>query len=228
MKRIRRYIVAGILIWLPIGVTIFLLRILIGLMDRSLVLIPQKYHPEEFIGFAIPGLGLVLTLLVLLLTGVLGANIVGRSMVGLWESLLERIPVVRSVYSGAKNFAEILFSDSSQSFKKVLLIEYPRKGVYSLAFQTSSELGEVQGRTGEDVVCTFVPTTPNPTSGFIIIVPRRDVTELDMEVDEALKMIISLGVVVPRWRKDEIEQLPLAMQEETKDKVPPGAGKNPG
>jgi len=214
MKRLRRYIVAGILIWVPIGVTLFLLRILVGLLDRSLVLIPAQYRPEEILGFAIPGLGIVLTLLVLLVTGVLGANIVGRSTVGLWESLLERIPVVRSVYSAAKNFTEIVFSDSSQSFKKVLLIEYPRKGLYSLAFQTSSELGEVQGRTGEEVVCTFVPTTPNPTSGFIIIVPRREVTELDMDVDEALKMIISLGVVVPTWREDQLGQLPLEIPDD--------------
>jgi uncharacterized membrane protein len=214
MKRIRRYIVAGILVWLPLGVTIFLVRVLIGLLDRTMVLIPQRYQPEEFLGFAIPGLGILLTIVVLLVTGVLAANIVGRSMVGLWESMLERIPVVRSVYSAAKNFAEIVFSDSSQSFKKVLLIEYPRKGLYSLAFQTSSELGEVQGRTGESVVCTFVPTTPNPTSGFIIIVPTKDVIELDMDVDEALKMIISLGVVVPSWRRPDLGELPLVMPDE--------------
>jgi uncharacterized membrane protein len=218
MKRLRRYIVAGILIWVPIGVTIFLLRILVGILDRSLLLIPAQYRPEEMLGFAIPGLGIVLMLLILLVTGVLGANIVGRSTVGLWESLLERIPVVRSVYSAAKNFTEIVFSDSSQSFKKVLLIEYPRKGLYSLAFQTSSELGEVQGRTGEEVVCTFVPTTPNPTSGFIIIVPRREVTELDMEVDEALKMIISLGVVVPKWRREQLVQLPLEIPDDEDSK----------
>jgi len=214
MKRLRRYIVAGILVWLPIGVTVFLLRILVGMLDRSLLLIPAQYQPEEIIGFAIPGLGLVLTLLILLMTGVLAANMVGRSMVGLWESMLERIPVVRSVYSAAKNFAEIVFSDSSQSFKKVLLIQYPRKGLYSLAFQTSSQLGEVQGRTGEEVICVFVPTTPNPTSGVIIIVPRKDVIELDMEVDEALKMIISLGVVVPTWRNDKNPELPLVMPDE--------------
>ncbi|RLA27837.1 MAG: hypothetical protein DRQ63_04960 [Gammaproteobacteria bacterium] len=214
MKRLRRYIVAGILVWLPIGVTVFLLRILVGMLDRSLLLIPAQYQPEEIIGFAIPGLGLVLTLLILLVTGVLAANIVGRSMVGLWESMLERIPVVRSVYSAAKNFAEIVFSDSSQSFKKVLLIQYPRKGLYSLAFQTSSQLGEVQGRTGEEVICVFVPTTPNPTSGVIIIVPRKDVIELDMEVDEALKMIISLGVVVPTWRNDKNPELPLVMPDD--------------
>lgn len=214
MKRLRRYIVAGILVWLPIGVTIFLLRILIGLLDRTMVLIPQKYQPEEYLGFAIPGLGIVLTIIVLLVTGVVATNIVGRSMVNMWESALHRIPVVRSVYSAAKNFAEIVFSDSSQSFKKVLLIEYPRKGLYSLAFQTSSELGEVQGRTGEDVVCTFVPTTPNPTSGFIIVVPRRDVIELDMDIDEALKMVISLGVVVPTWRQRDLGELPLKMPTE--------------
>ncbi len=216
MKRLRRYIIAGILVWLPIGVTIFLVRILVGLLDRTLVLIPQKYQPEALLGFAIPGLGILLTMIILLVTGVLAANIVGRSMVGLWESVLERIPVVRSVYSAAKNFAEMVFSDSSQSFKKVLLIEYPRKGLYSLAFQTSSVLGEVQGRTGEDVICTFVPTTPNPTSGFIIIVPRKDVIELDMEVDEALKMIISLGVVIPKWRRQDLGELPLVKPEENK------------
>ena len=148
MKRLRRYIVAGILVWLPIGVTILLVRILIGLLDRTLVLIPKQYRPEEILGFAIPGLGILLTIILLLITGVLAANIVGKSMVGLWESMLERIPVVRSVYSAAKNFAEIVFSDSSQSFKKVLLIEYPRKGLYSLCFQTSTRLGEVQSRTG--------------------------------------------------------------------------------
>jgi len=211
VKNLRRYLVAGILVWLPIGITIVLLRILIGLLDRSLVLIPAQFQPEVLLGVAIPGLGLVLTLAVLLLTGILAANFVGRSLVAFWERILERIPIVRSVYSASKNFAEIVFSDSDQSFKKVLLIEYPRKGLYGLAFQTSTELGEIQSRTGEDVVCTFVPTTPNPTSGFIIIIPRKDVIELDMEVDEALKMIISLGVVVPSWRKEQIGELPLVM-----------------
>ncbi|MDH4073775.1 MAG: DUF502 domain-containing protein [Gammaproteobacteria bacterium] len=214
LKHFRRYMVAGILVWLPIGVTVFLLRILIGLMDRTLLLLPEQYRPETLLGFDIPGLGFLLTIIVLLVTGVLAANIVGRSMVGLWESMLHRIPIVRSIYSGAKNFAEIVFSDSNNSFKRVLLIEYPRKGLYSLAFQTSSQLGEVQGRTGEDVICTFVPTTPNPTSGFIIVVPRKDVITLDMEVDEALKMIISLGVVVPTWRPEALGELPLTMPED--------------
>ena len=128
---------------------------------------------------------------------------------------MQRIPIVRSIYGGAKNFAEIVFSDSNDSFKNVLLIEYPRKGIYSLAFQTSSDLGEVQARTGEDVVCCFVPTTPNPTSGYVVMLPRRDVRVLDMEVDEALKMIISLGVVVPEWRRDELVGEGTAAAEDT-------------
>ena len=217
MKQFRRYLVAGLLVWIPIGVTIFILKILISLMDKTLLLIPHQYRPEEWLGITIPGLGLILTLLVLLVTGLLVANIVGRSMVSLWESLLERIPVVRSVYSAAKHFSEIVFSDSNQSFKKVLLIEYPRNGIYSLAFQTAINLGEVQNRTGEEVVCAFVPTTPNPTSGYIIIVPKKDVIELDMEIDEALKMIISLGVIIPTWEKDQHTELPLELPAENRD-----------
>jgi uncharacterized membrane protein len=209
MKRLRRYLVAGLLVWIPIVVTIFVVRIVIGLMDRSLVLLPSRYRPEEWLGFAIPGLGIILTFLLLLFTGLLAANIVGRTAVGMWESMLERIPFVRSVYSAAKNFAEIVFSDTGQSFKKVLLIQYPRKGIYTLSFLTAASLGEVEGRTGEDVVCCFVPTTPNPTSGFIVLVPRHEVIELDMEIEEAFKLIFSLGVVVPQWRQEQIADLPL-------------------
>lgn len=218
MKNLRKYIVAGLLVWLPLAVTYLLLNaavnIMDGLLDRMVRILPPQYRPEELFGIDIPGLGVVFTFLLLLITGVLAANFVGRAFVGGWESLLDRIPFVRSIYSAAKNFAEIVFSDSSNAFKNVLLVEYPRKGIYSLAFQTSTDLGEVQGRTGEEVVGCFVPTTPNPTSGFIIIVPKRDVHVLDMEVDEALKMIISLGVVVPTWRQGQIEELPLKMPPE--------------
>ena len=208
MKNFRRYLVAGLLVWLPIGVTVFLVRIMIGLMDRSLLLLPNQFRPENVIGFGIPGLGFLLTIIVLLLTGVFAANFVGKSMVSFGERLLDRIPFVRSIYSATKNFTEIVFSGSGESFKKVLLIEYPRKGIYSLAFQTSSELGEVQERVGEDLVCTFVPTTPNPTSGYIIVIPKKDIIELDMEVEAALKMIMSLGVVVPSWDKKDLDDLP--------------------
>ncbi len=214
MKRIRRYLVAGILVWVPLGVTAALVYVAIGFTDKTLLLIPEQYRPDAVLGFHIPGLGVILALIVLLVTGVLAANFVGRAFMVGWESLMERIPIIRAVYSSAKKFSEIVFSGSSQSFKKVLLIEYPRRGLYSLAFQTATELGEVQGRTGEEVVCCFVPTTPNPTSGLIIVVPRKDVVELDMEIDEALKMIISLGVVVPSWRNDQIPELPFELPEE--------------
>ncbi len=214
MKRFRRYLIAGLLVWLPLVVTIVIVRFLINLMDKSLVLIPRQYHPEEWLGIAIPGLGVILTIILLLLTGVLTANFVGRAFLKGWESLLDRIPVARSIYSAAKNFAEIVFSDSGNAFSKVLLVEYPRKGIYTITFQTATEIGEVQARTGENVVACFVPTTPNPTSGFIIVVPKRDTIELDMEVDEAVKLIMSLGVVVPTWSKAQTKELPLKMPDE--------------
>lgn len=213
MKRLRRYLVAGILVWLPFMVTVVVIKFLLELMDANLRFVPQKYLPETWLGFPIPGLGLVLTVIVLLLTGLLAANFVGRSALRVWESLLVRIPIVRTVYSGVKKFSEVVFSESGQSFKKVLLVEYPRKGLYSLAFQTASELQEVQEKTAEDVICVFLPTTPNPTSGFIFLVPRNDVIELDMSVDDAIKMIMSLGVVVPQWTGDQTRELPLALPE---------------
>jgi uncharacterized membrane protein len=217
MKRLRRYLVAGILVWLPLGVVYILLSFLVGQMDKTIKLLPESYRPEAWLGMPIPGLGVILTIIVLLVTGLLAANIVGRSIVGGWEALLERIPIVRSIYSAAKNFTEIVFSDSGNAFKKVLLVEYPRKGIYTLTFQTATKMGEVQGRTGEEVVCCFVPTTPNPTSGFIIVVPKKDVIELDMEVDEAAKLIMSLGVVVPTWSKERTAELPLKMPENNAD-----------
>ena len=215
MKRLRGYLVAGILVWVPLGVTFALVYFAIDVTDNTLLLLPEQYRPLALFGFNIPGLGVILAFIVLLVTGVLAANFVGRAFVGGWESLMERIPIVRAIYSAAKKFSEIVFSDSGQSFKKVLLIEYPRKGLYSLAFQTSTQLGEVQGRTGEDVVCCFVPTTPNPTSGLIIIVPKKDIIELDMDIDDALKMIISLGVVVPTWRQDQTAELPFELPDDS-------------
>ncbi|MEO0364685.1 MAG: DUF502 domain-containing protein [Pseudomonadota bacterium] len=202
----RRYMIAGLLIWLPIGVTVFIVRILIDLTDSSLDGL-LRWLPEsplkEFLG-EIPGLGAIVSVLILLLTGLFTANIVGRRLVAGTEQLLERVPLVRTVYSAVKNFAEVVFSPSGESFKQVLLVQYPRKGLWSLAFQTSTELGEIQARTGQQMICTFVPTTPNPTSGFIIMVPREDAIVLDMDVESALKMIISLGVVVPAWEPDKL------------------------
>lgn len=196
---LRRYIIAGLLVWVPLGVTLFILNLVVGIMDRTLLLLPPAFRPENLIGMKIPGLGIVLTVVVLILTGVFAANFVGGRFVRFWEGMLNRIPLVRTVYSAAKNFTEVLFLNTGQAFKKVLLIEYPRKGVYSLCFQTSTELAEIQARTAAGVICVFVPTTPNPTSGFILMVPKSDVIELDMDVESALKMIVSLGVVVPPW-----------------------------
>ena len=191
MKKLRTIIVAGLLVWVPLGATIFVLRLLIGLFGNL-----DSWLSNQ-LNIPITGIGILLALLVLLGTGLIAANYFGKRIVSFWESLLERIPLVRNIYSAVKRFAEIVLSDSSQSFSKVLLIEYPRKGLYSLSFQTSQDLGEVQGKTGEDLVCVFVPTTPNPTSGLILMVPEQDVIELDMGVEDALKMVISLGVVVP-------------------------------
>ena len=191
MKKLRTIIVAGLLVWVPLGATIFVLRLLIGLFGNL-----DSWLSDQ-LNIPIAGMGILLALLVLLGTGLIAANYFGKRIVSFWESLLERIPLVRNIYSAVKRFAEIVLSDSSQSFSKVLLIEYPRKGLYSLSFQTSQDLGEVQGKTGEDLVCVFVPTTPNPTSGLILMVPKQDVIELDMGVEDALKMVISLGVVVP-------------------------------
>lgn len=215
MKRIRRYLIAGLLVWAPLYVTYVLVTFFAGLMDKSIALLPANLRPESWWGAPLPYFGVFLTIVLIFLTGVLTANLVGRKVVGGWESLLERIPFVRSIYSAAKNFTEIVFSDSDVAFSKVLLVEYPRKGLYTLTFQTATEVGEIQHRTGEDVVACFVPTTPNPTSGFIIVVPKKDTIELDMEVEAAVKLVMSLGVVVPRWTPKEVQELPLKMPEDT-------------
>ncbi|MBW7931483.1 MAG: DUF502 domain-containing protein [Gammaproteobacteria bacterium] len=199
MKRVRRYLVAGLLVWVPAGITFLILKLVVDLMDRTLLLLPEHYRPEQLVGFRIPGLGILLTGLVVFATGMLAANLMGRRLLKVWDATLQRIPLVRSIYGGAKSFTEVVLGDGGQSFKQVVLIEYPRKGLYSLGFLTGTELAEVQARTSEEVVCVFVPTTPNPTSGFILMVPRKDVLFLDMDVEAAVKMVVSLGVVVPGW-----------------------------
>jgi uncharacterized membrane protein len=203
MKHLRTYLMTGLLVWVPLVITLFILKLLVDFMDQTLLLLPVNFRPEAVLGFRIPGLGAVLAAAVLLLTGLLVANIVGRKLVDFWESVLKRIPLVRSVYSAAKSFAEVVLTSNTQSFKEVLLIEYPRKGIYSLGFQTASAdaFGEIRMRTGEEVICVFVPTTPNPTSGFIMFVPKQDVIVLEMAIEEAVKMVVSLGVVVPQWPK---------------------------
>lgn len=194
----RRYLIAGLLVWLPLAATILVLRSLVGFLDRTLLLLPEAYRPDILLGFHIPGLGVVLTVVVLLLTGVIAANLFGKQLVRAWEALLDRIPLVRSIYSAVKQLAETMFSDG-KSFRKVLLIEYPRKGSWTLAFQTSADVGEAQLKTGRDVINVYVPTTPNPTSGFFLMIPKEEVVELEMSVDEGLRMLISMGAIVPPY-----------------------------
>ena len=197
MKKLRTIIVEGLLVWIPLGLTIFVIKLLIDLLGQTYLLIPPALRPENLIGTEIPGIGVIVAIIVVLLTGLVTANYFGKSIVKAWDAFLDRIPLIRSIYSPLKKFSELVLSDQTQSFSKVLLIEYPRKGIYSLCFQTSKELGEVQNQAGEEMVCVYIPTTPNPTSGYIVLVPQNEVKELKMSVEDALKMIISLGVVVP-------------------------------
>lgn len=197
----RRYLTAGLLVWVPLGVTILIIKFMVDLMDQSLLLLPPPYRPDALLGFHVPGIGVILTLVVVLGTGMVVANLFGRQLIDLGERLLARIPLVRSIYSGVKQLMETVFSNKGESFRKVVLVEYPRQGLWTVAFLTSETQGEAQRKTGHDVVNIYVPTTPNPTSGFFLIVPRKDIVELDMSVDEGLKMILSVGVVVPPPRK---------------------------
>ena len=197
MKKLRRILIAGLLVWLPLGITIFIIKILLDLLSQTYLLIPEGLRPENLFGVTIPGFEIIMAIIILFSTGLVAANYLGKTLVETWEKFLDKIPLVRSIYTPLKKFAELVLSDQTQSFSKVLLIQYPRKGLYSLCFQTSKDVGEIQEKSGEDVVCVFIPTTPNPTSGYIILIPKDEVIELDMSVEDALKMIISLGVVVP-------------------------------
>ncbi len=182
---------------MPLGVTFLVVRAIVGFLDKSLLLLPDAFQPDRLLGFHIPGLGVLLAVALVLITGMIMANLLGRRLVAFWESLLARIPLVRTLYSAVKQIMEAVLATDAKSFRKVLLVEYPRKGVWSLAFMTSDDLGEVQDKTIANVISVFIPTTPNPTSGFVLMVPESDVIELDMAVEEGLKMIISMGVVVP-------------------------------
>ncbi len=197
MIRLRRYFVAGLLIWLPLVATYWVLMFSIRLVDRSLLLLPEQYRPENLIGFEIPGLGVILTLAMVILTGFLAASFFGRSMVTAWESILSRIPLVRSVYGAVKQITVSLFSDTSNSFREVVLVEYPRRGMWMLAFVTGEAPKKVEAVLGGPMINIYVPTTPNPTSGYYIMVPQQDVRKLNISIETGLKMILSAGVVNP-------------------------------
>jgi uncharacterized membrane protein len=194
---IRRWLFAGLMVLVPLGITIFVVDFLVSLFDKSLLLLPGRWHPDSLLGFHVPGIGIVVVLALLLVVGFLADNFVGERIVRWAESMLARVPMVRSVYSGAKQLADMVLGEGGTSFRKVILIEYPRKGLWTIAFITGGPVKEAREKAGRELVTVFVPTTPNPTSGFIILVPREDVTPLEMTVEEAMRMIISLGVVTP-------------------------------
>ena len=199
MKSLQRYLVAGLLVWVPVGVTFLILKLIVDLLDQTMVLIPAPYRPENLLGFRIPGLGILLTGVIVFVTGMLAANLVGRRLLKIWDRILQHIPLVRSIYGGAKSFAEVILGDTGKSFSRVVMIEWPRQGIHSIGFLTGEYITEARYRLGEDIVSVFVPTTPNPTSGYVFLVARKDIIELEMDVEAAIKLIVSLGVVVPHW-----------------------------
>jgi len=200
MSYVKKFLVAGLLVWLPLGITIVILVFLVNFFDKTLLLLPTQYRPETLLGVDIPGFGLLLSFIFILVTGMVVASFFGKYLYGIGERILARIPLVRSIYTAVKQISEAVFGNGDQTFKKSYLIQYPRIGLWTLAFQTSTTQGEAQIKTHmTEVVNLFVPTTPNPTSGFFIMASKNEVIELDMSVDDALKMVISGGVVVPPW-----------------------------
>lgn len=194
---IKRYFITGLLIWVPLVITGWVLSLIISTLDQSLRLLPATIHPQNLVGFAIPGVGALLTLAMILLTGLLAANFIGQKLVLWWDKLLSRIPVVNSVYKSVKQVSDTLFAPNGNAFRKALLVQYPRLGSWTIAFQTGQPGGDLVNHLDGEYVSVYVPTTPNPTSGFFLMMPAKDVVELDMTVDEALKYIISMGVVAP-------------------------------
>ena len=204
-RKLRNYMIGGLLIWIPIMITVWVFRFLTRILDNSLVLLPPSWRPEAIFGHYVPGVGIMLSLLLLLLTGLVARNLFGKRVVTGIEDLVRRIPVVGAVYGGAKTFSETVLTDKGSSFKQVVMVEFPRKGIFSIGFITAHDLEEVQARTEQLVTCVFVPTTPNPTTGFLVLVPKNEVVMMDMSVDEAFKMLLTLGVVVPTWKNRPVD-----------------------
>ena len=193
----KKYLITGLLVWIPLAITLWVLEAIVTTMDQTLHLLPPEWQPKIYI----PGLGVVLTVAVVLLTGLFVSNLLGQKLLRLWEGILRRIPVVNSIYGGVKQISDTLFSPGGQAFRKALLVQYPREGSWTIAFLTGQPGGDVANHLQGDYVSVYVPTTPNPTSGFFLMMPRADVVELDMTVDEALKYVVSMGVVAPPPRQ---------------------------
>ena len=196
----KKYLITGLLIWIPLVITLWVLKVVVDLMDQSLRLLPSSLQTEHWLGMHIPGLGVLLTLAIVLATGVFATNFFGAQLVQVWHAVLHRIPVVNSVYSSVKQISDTVFSSSGQAFRKALLVQWPHPGTWTIAFLTGVAGGEVARHVPPDCIAVYVPTTPNPTGGYFVIVPRKDVIELDMTVDQALKYVISMGVVPPLER----------------------------
>jgi uncharacterized membrane protein len=194
---VKKYFITGLLIWIPLVITIWVLKAVVDVLDQSLLLLPDALHTENWLGVHIPGLGALLTLLIIFASGVFATNFFGAQLVQLWHDVLNRIPVVNSIYSGVKQISDTLFSSSGQAFRKALLVQWPAPGMWTIAFLTGTPGGGVADHLPPDCLAVYVPTTPNPTGGYFVVVPRRDVIELDMSVDQALKYIISMGVAPP-------------------------------
>ncbi len=205
MKRLRNYFISGLLFWVPLALTVLVIKFFLELINN---LIPQKYLPEAIfnIDATIPGSGIILVLLVILITGVMVTNILGRKLVALWEKVLNKIPGFRNVYNVLKKVSDTVFNTSTESFRKAFLIQYPSKGIWVIAFQSGDYRGEAESIIGEDIMNLFVPTTPNPTSGFFVMMAKKDAYELDMSVEEAFKLVISAGVVTPKSVKIKDEK----------------------
>ena len=197
MAALKKYIIAGLLVWLPFAATVVIVKLLIDLLDKTILLLPPEWHPVALLGFSIPGFGIILALSILLLTGMLAANLFGRRFVEIWERLLNKIPLVRSIYNGIKQISNTIFDPSGKSFRKVVMLQYPRKGLWSIGFLTNDNVGDEMSAVDDRLVAVFIPTTPNPTSGFIIMTRNDEITELDMSVEEGFKFIISMGVIIP-------------------------------
>ena len=194
----KKYFITGLLIWIPLVITIWVLKLVVDVLDQSLLLLPVSWQTENWLGVHIPGLGAILTIVIVFLTGLLATNFFGAQLVELWHEILHRIPVVNSIYSSVKQISDTLFSSSGQAFRKALLVQWPQEGMWTIAFLTGTPGGGVATHLPPDCVAVYVPTTPNPTGGYFVIIARKNVVELDMSVDQALKYIISLGVVPPQ------------------------------
>ena len=197
MAALRRWLLAGLLVLVPLIITVWVLNWVIGTLDQTLQILPAQWHPDRLLGIHIPGFGVLLALLIVLVIGAVASNFMGRRLVSWWDALLGRIPIVRSIYSSVKQVSDTLFSENGNAFRKAVLVQWPRPGVWTIAFQTGTPGGDVANHLPDDYLSVYVPTTPNPTGGYFVMLKRSDCVELAMSVDEALTYVISMGVVVP-------------------------------